>query len=166
MKQLMAIGTGFALSLLISAGTGSAVPHPHPGQPDWIAGYQGQGHGNHGHGNEGEEHGHGHSKGAPKSVAFSAHERDVIQGYFREYPSDLPPGLAKRGGDLPPGLEKQLRVNGTLPPGLEKKLRPCPVRLNRELPPLPSGYSRMMLGGQMLILDRSNVIVDMAFLFR
>jgi hypothetical protein len=166
MRQLMAICTGIALCILISAGTGSAVPNPHPGQPGWIAGHQGQGHGNSGHGNEGGEHGHGHSKGERKSVAFSAHDRDVIHGYFREYSSDLPPGLAKRGGDLPPGLEKQLRVNGTLPPGLEKKLQPCPVRLARELPPLPSGYSRMMLGGQLLLLNRANVIVDMTFLLK
>lgn len=34
---------------------------------------------------------------------------------------NLPPGLAKRGGNLPPGLQRQLDRRGHLPPGLEKR---------------------------------------------
>lgn len=163
MRHLMAIAAGISLCLL-GACIASAAPSPR--RPAWVAGNQGQGRGNHGHGNEGEEHGRGHGKRERERVAFSSHDRDVIHRYFHEYPSDLPPGLAKRGGNLPPGLERQLRVNGTLPPGLQKRLRPCPVRLERELPPLPSGYSRMLLGGRMLILNKANVILDITFLFR
>ncbi|HXH49560.1 MAG TPA: hypothetical protein VNM47_09460 [Terriglobia bacterium] len=99
-------------------------------------------------------------------MAFSIHDQEVVHSYFREYPSDLPPGLAKRGGDLPPGLEKQLRRNGTLPPGLQKRLQPCPIGLERRLPPLPEGYSRKMLGTQLLILDSMNVIRDIMILSR
>jgi hypothetical protein len=45
----------------------------------------------------------------------------VYYPYLQGNTSNLPPGLAKRGGDLPPGLQKHLRETGQLPPGLEKK---------------------------------------------
>jgi hypothetical protein len=73
--------------------------------------------------------------------------------------SNLPPGLAKRGGDLPPGLEKQLKRNGHLPPGLEKKLYPFPVELERRLPPLPPEYGRAFIGGNAVIYNKSTSIV-------
>jgi len=78
----------------------------------------------------------------------------------------LPPGLAKRGGNLPPGLEKQLQRNGTLPPGLQKKVEPFPVELTQQLAPLPSGYSRVIVEGRALILDRNNKIFDIVAIIR
>lgn len=78
----------------------------------------------------------------------------------------LPPGLAKRRGNLPPGLEKHLQRNGTLPPGLEKKVDPFPVELTQQLAPLPSGYSRVMVEGRALILDRNNKIFDIIAIIR
>jgi len=157
MRHCIAICSGVALCLFFSLSAASAAPTPIPGHPARAMGNQGRGHGNHG---RGEEHGRSHNKKERVRVAFSVHDRKIIRNYFRDYPSDLPPGLAKRGGNLPPGLEKQLREGGTLPPGLQKRLRPCPVRLSRRLPPLPSGYSRKMLGTQLLILDGMNVIRD------
>jgi hypothetical protein len=75
--------------------------------------------------------------------------------------SNLPPGLAKRGGDLPPGLQKHLEGNGTLPPGLQKRLEPCPVELERQLPPLPADYRRAVIGAHIVVLNKNtNVIVD------
>jgi hypothetical protein len=161
MRHFLATCSGLALCLFMSAGVTSAASGAHPGLPAWPVGNQGEGHGN-GHG----DHGRGHYEKEGARVAFSAHDREIIRSYFREYPSELPPGLVKRGGDLPHGLEKHLRENGTLPPGLEKRLRPCPVGLSRRLPPLPQGYSRMMLGARLLILDRANVIVDIMFVTR
>lgn len=168
MRDFLAMCTGLALCLLIGVGITSATPSP--GLPAWALGNQGEAHGNHGrsqdHGKGKNERGRGHHKQEGSRVAFSVRDREVIRNYFREYPSSLPPGLAKRGGDLPPGLEKQLRRNGTLPPGLEKRLRPCPVGLSRRLPPLPEGYSRMMLGARLLILNRANIIMDIMFVAR
>jgi hypothetical protein len=164
MKHCIAICSGIALCLFISLGAASAAPNPGPSARAF--GNQGQGRGNHGRGKGGEAHGRGHSKKGRVRAAFSVHDQEIIRSYFREYPSDLPPGLAKRGGDLPPGLEKQLREGGTLPPGLQKRLSPCPVRLSRRLPPLPSGYSRKMLGTQLLILDSMNVVRDIMILSR
>jgi hypothetical protein len=78
----------------------------------------------------------------------------------------LPPGLAKRGGNLPPGLERQLQRNGTLPPGLQKKVEAFPAELTQQLPRLPSGYSRVIVEGRALILDRNNKIFDIMAVIR
>src|ERR1051325_3653535 len=73
---------------------------------------------------------------------FDERHRVIIRDYFHNNYSNLPPGLAKRGGNLPPGLQKQLERNGTLPPGLQKRVQPCPVELERQLTPLPTEYRR------------------------
>lgn len=92
---------------------------------------------------------------------FGPHDREVISTYYSNHTQGLPPGLAKRGGDLPPGLEKHLERNGTLPPGLQKKLEPCPVELERQLPPLPADYRRAMIGAHIVVFNRNtNVVVD------
>jgi hypothetical protein len=87
-------------------------------------------------------------------IIFSVQDRDVIREYYRNRYANLPPGLAKRGGNLPPGLQKHLERDGTLPPGLQKRVEPFPVELERRLAPLPSTYSRVTLGVDILILDR------------
>jgi len=120
-----------------------------------------------------QSHGHGQGKGHNKhqddddqgggyvQFGFGKHDREVIRGYYGNQGSGLPPGLAKRGGNLPPGLERQLERNGTLPPGLQKKLQPCPVELERQLPPLPADYRRGVIGAHIVVLNRkTNVIVD------
>ena len=92
---------------------------------------------------------------------FDTHDREVVTTYYSGRNSNLPPGLAKRGGNLPPGLEKQLERNGTLPPGLQKRVQPCPVELERQLPPVEAGYARGVIGAHLVIYNRStNVIVD------
>jgi hypothetical protein len=80
--------------------------------------------------------------------------------------SSMPTGLAKRHGNLPPGLERQLEKSGTLPPGLQKRVEPFAGELNSQLPRLPTGYSRVILAGKALILDRNNKILDLMSLVR
>lgn len=115
---------------------------------------------------QGNGKGKGHNKkkdDQEQSVqyGFSAHDRQVITTYYSNHTQGLPPGLAKRGGNLPPGLEKQLERNGTLPPGLQKKLEPCPVELERQLPPLPADYRRAVIGAHIVVFNRNtNVVVD------
>ena len=120
---------------------------------------QGNGKGRGHHKQDGDDdEGHGKKKGKHE---FGPHDRELISSYYASENSNLPPGLAKRGGNLPPGLEKQLERNGTLPPGLQKRLQPCPVELERQLPPLEAGYSRGIIGAHVVIYNRStNVIVD------
>ncbi len=91
---------------------------------------------------------------------FSSRDRSIIRDYYARNTGNLPPGLAKRNGNLPPGLERHLQRDGTLPPGLQKRVEPFPQELSRQLPPLPSGYTRVMLAGKALIIDSHNKIFD------
>ncbi|MHB8652434.1 MAG: hypothetical protein ACYDA9_00995 [Terriglobia bacterium] len=91
---------------------------------------------------------------------FSDGDQRLVRRYYSGNYSNLPPGLAKRGGNLPPGLERQVERNGTLPPGLQRRVEPFPPELDRELPRLPSGYSRVFLGDRALIIDRNNRVLD------
>lgn len=97
---------------------------------------------------------------------FSSRDQDIIRSYYGGGGGGgrgrgLPPGLAKRHGNLPPGLERQLERNGTLPPGLQKRVEPFPDDLSSRLAPLPTGYSRVIVEGRALILDRNNKILDL-----
>lgn len=103
----------------------------------------------------------GHGKGNPHnndrgsiSIAFGIHDREIIRDFYRDQYSNLPPGLAKRGGNLPPGLQKHLERDGTLPPGLQKRVAPFPAELEARLPRLPGSYRRVILGQIAIILDR------------
>jgi hypothetical protein len=110
----------------------------------------------HGHGNSREhEHGRGHDHDR-----YSDHDRDAARIWYHDHYSHLPPGWAKRDL-LPPGLEGQLLVRGTLPPGLRRQMRPCPPELERELPPPPPNYAHVVIGGNLVLLNRGNFqIVD------
>jgi hypothetical protein len=93
-------------------------------------------------------------------LIFTSRERTLISNWFRTSHSNLPPGLAKRDR-LPPGLEKQLRERGTLPPGLQKRLEPLPDDLERQLPRLPGGYRRGVIGGNVIVMnDKTSLILD------
>ncbi len=115
------------------------------------------------------EHGHGHSKHHDRDddrdddrghgrYRYSDHDRDEIRGWYHDQDDHLPPGLAKKDR-LPPGLERQLQVRGTLPPGLRKKMVPCPVELERRLPPPPPGYGNFAIGGHIVLVNRSTFMV-------
>ncbi|MFQ5927767.1 MAG: hypothetical protein ACE5MH_10085 [Terriglobia bacterium] len=91
---------------------------------------------------------------------FGKAEPDKIRHWFRANQSGLPPGLAKRQ-QLPPGLQRHLERNGTLPPGLQKKVQPLPRQLAVQLPKLPTGYRRYVLGGHVILVEeRTAKIVD------
>jgi Ni/Co efflux regulator RcnB len=115
---------------------------------------EGHGHG-HGHG-EGHGHGNGHGR-------YHDHDRE-IHDWYRTHYSHLPPGLAKRDR-LPPGLERQLVVNGTLPPGLRRKMQPCPHELEVMLPPPPPNYAHVVIGGNLVLVNRVSFQVADVFHF-
>ena len=126
-----------------------------------MLGAQGKGKGKgKGHGNQAAEADED-SRGPGGGPVFSERNRGVIRDYFRNPYSNLPPGLAKRGGNLPPGLQKQLDRNGTLPPGLQKRMQPFPPDLVRRLPPLPSDYQYGVVGPDAIILNsKTQRIID------
>ena len=119
-------------------------------------------HGDHGHGN-----GHWRDRNEDRDddddrrgYGFGDHDRDEIRGWYAAHYRDLPPGLAKKDR-LPPGLERQLVIRGTLPPGLEKRVYPVPVDLERQLPPPPPDCDRVVIGGHIVLRNRStNIVVD------
>ncbi len=96
---------------------------------------------------------------AAAPTGFSAGDRHRIQTCFDEHASELPPGLAKRES-LPPGLERQLEKGGTLPPGLQKKVQPMPQVCDQNLGALPKGYSRVVYGNRVMLVDPQSKIVD------
>jgi len=104
--------------------------------------------------------GGGRQPGGVGEPIFSSRDQQVIRRYYAADTENLPPGLAKRGGNLPPGLERQLQRNGTLPPGLQKRVQPFPADLQQQLTPLPAGYERVTIGARALIWDRANRILD------
>jgi len=89
---------------------------------------------------------------------YSEHDRDQMRRWYAGHDGHLPPGLAKKDR-LPPGLERQLRVRGTLPPGLQKKMMPCPEELERRLPPPPPGSAHVVIGGNIVLVNRSSYVV-------
>jgi Ni/Co efflux regulator RcnB len=120
---------------------------------------RGQGKG-HGHGHDKDKHAEKGNRGDRGNRFYRDRDRDELHGWYRAHYNHLPPGLAKRDR-LPPGLERQLVVRGTLPPGLRKKIHPCPPDIVRFLPPPPPHCEHVLIGGQLVLVNRSNwLIVD------
>ena len=94
----------------------------------------------------------------PGEPVFTTQERTIITNWFTNNRSGLPPGLAKRE-TLPPGLEKQLRERGTLPPGLQKKIQPLPVALESQLTRLPTGYRRVVIAGNVIVMNPTTGLI-------
>lgn len=91
------------------------------------------------------------------AVQISARDRSVIEDYYAGK-KNLPPGLAKRAGGLPPGLAKRDK----LPPGLRSD--PLPADLERRLARLPTGYARVRIGGDVVLIDsRTRVVLDVVY---
>lgn len=98
-----------------------------------------------------------------QSLTFSGRDARIIREFF-SVPENLPPGLAKRGGNLSPGLKRQLVRRGHLPPGLQTRIVPFPVDLERQLPSLPESVVRVVLGRHALLLnEESNSILDVLY---
>jgi hypothetical protein len=92
------------------------------------------------------------------AVSFSSHDRALIEEYYAKRRKNLPPGLAKRRGGLPPGLAKR----DTFPPGLQRD--PLPGELEAQLTTLPSGYLRVRVGQDIVLLDgRTHVVIDVIY---
>ena len=127
------------------------------------------------------DHGHGHAYGHDKDKKdkhdgdedregrgndrgyYRDHDRD-LRGWYAGHREHLPPGLAKRD-ELPPGLERQLVARGTLPPGLRSRMHPCPVEVERYLPPPPEGYMHTAIGGHIVLVNRRTFFVLDVFHF-
>ena len=93
-------------------------------------------------------------------VVFSDRDKEAIRGFYStkgKY-KKMPPGLAKRS-TLPPGLQKRIDAGQPLPPGLQRES--LPYELEEILSPLPKGYIRLRVGGDIVIWNqKTEVVVD------
>ncbi len=94
----------------------------------------------------------------PSEAVFTQQERILIKSWFHDNLQGLPPGLAKRES-LPPGLQMQLQERGTLPPGLQKKIQPLPLALERQLRRLPTGYRRVVIAGNVILMNERTALI-------
>jgi hypothetical protein len=63
-------------------------------------------------------------------------------------------------------LRKKLYRNGHLPPGWERNIRPLPVVVERQLAPVPTGYSRGFIDGYAVVYSpRTQVVIDIVAAF-
>jgi len=107
----------------------------------------------------GDDHGNYKRDKRKRHESFNDNDRVLIHDYYARHPSNVPPGLAKKGG-VPPGLAKK----GGKPPGLERgevltaerrqHLLPLPPDLERLLPPPPHEVARMILDHHMVLVHK------------
>lgn len=94
-------------------------------------------------------------------IVFSDRDRVIIREWYEERRRALPPGLAKKGM-VPPGHAKRWGPRDTLPPGLA--WRELPPELERRLSRLPDGYVRVIVGSDIVLMDRrTRVILDILY---
>ncbi len=93
-------------------------------------------------------------------VTFDDSEIKTIRAYYRDHGSNdgrgNKHGKAKDKG-MPPGIAKNMQRGKPLPPGIAKRYLPNDLIL--ELPPLPSGYERIIVVGKILIVEISTQII-------
>ncbi|NJD30600.1 MAG: hypothetical protein FIB04_01775 [Gammaproteobacteria bacterium] len=66
-------------------------------------------------------------------------------------------GKKPKGKPLPPGIAKNLARGKPLPPGIARQQ--LPPDLVRQLPPVPSGYERVVVDGRVLLVDIATQII-------
>lgn len=92
-------------------------------------------------------------------AVFTAAERRIIADYFG--PSAGGKKQTKEGQQkaLPPGIAKNLARGKPMPPGIAK--RSLPGDLSGRLPPVRSGFERVIVGADVLLVEiATNVIYD------
>jgi hypothetical protein len=88
------------------------------------------------------------------TVAWGAHDVEILRQYY-----------APQYRSLPPGLQKKYARTGQLPPGWQKKMKPLAPSVARECAPLPTGYRRGVIDAHAVIYDSRGTIIDVAVLF-
>jgi hypothetical protein len=87
-----------------------------------------------------------------RSILFTGADRQAVDAFFRRYGSPSADGKGEPRRD-------PLLVRSRLP--ADADLRPLPFALNAKLPALPEGYQRLIVGRDLLLLERrTHTIVD------
>lgn len=109
----------------------------------------------HGKHEDQDDRGFDHRNHAARQCYFQPRDSGIITRYY-----------APQYRQLPPGLQKKLYRTGHLPPGWERKIQPLPVVVERQLAPLPSGYSRGFIDGYAVVYSpRTQVVIDVVAVF-
>jgi hypothetical protein len=115
--------------------------------------------GDHDHGRGHGRHGH-HEDYREARYSYDDHARHEMRAYYHDNYRHLPPGLAKRDR-LPPGLERRLRRHYVLDSEMREYMRPCPVELERRLPPPPPHCAHTIIGGHIVLVNsNTNMVLD------
>jgi hypothetical protein len=134
------------LSFVILASGQVSAKHWHDDQKHWKE------HAKH---EDQDDRGFDHRDHSARNCYFQARDARIINEYY-----------APRSRALPPGLQKKLYRTGHLPPGWERKMQPLPVAVERELVPVPSGYSRGYVDGYAVVYSpRTHVVIDFVAVF-
>lgn len=95
---------------------------------------------------------------ATVSVVFSKDEISIIQDYYTAHAADSHKNSKKhKGKPLPPGIAKNLERGKSLPPGIAKQS--LPGDLARQLPPVRTGYERVIVDGRVLLVETATQII-------
>lgn len=87
-----------------------------------------------------------------RSILFTGGDRQTVDAFYRRYgsPTAEADGAVRRGPLL---VRERLRTDADT--------RPLPFALNAKLPTLPQGYQRVIVGRDIVLLDRhSRTILD------
>ncbi len=88
-----------------------------------------------------------------RAILFTGEDRQTIDHFFRRHSG------ARADREEPKGRREPLLIRERLPQGAST--RPLPPALDSQLPPLPSGYARLILGRDVLLVERrSKTILD------
>ncbi|WP_178861861.1 hypothetical protein [Thiomicrorhabdus cannonii] len=90
-----------------------------------------------------------HSDNVSLKLAFNDYDRNYIHRYYG-YPH-------KHRKPLPPGYYNRFHRHKPLPRNYYP--RPLPWELERRLSPLPSGYMRMIIGNDVVLMNSHNRVV-------
>jgi hypothetical protein len=86
-----------------------------------------------------------------RAILFSGEDRQTIDHFFRKQ--------ARQAGMAAAARREPLLIRERVPQGTPT--RPLPYALDHQLPPLPPGYARLILGRDVVLLEsRSRTILD------
>jgi len=96
---------------------------------------------------------------AAPSVVFSRDEVAIIHDFYSQSRGAPAQASQKKNKSkpLPPGVAKNLARGKPLPPGIAK--RPLPGDLVRQLPPVRTGYERLIVDGRILLVETATQVI-------
>ena len=125
----------------------------------------GSGYGSHPSSSSASTHGRAPARTAVGvEVVFTEEEVRIIRAYYETHGESAGYGRGngkgkgnKKAGGLPPGIAKNLARGKPLPPGLASST--LPYDLQRQLPPVPNGYERIVVPGKILLIEVATQVV-------